>query len=105
MTLYIALQAGAESVLPNLIFMGGLFAVAYFFFIRPQAKRQKEQQEFILDLKKGDEVITNGGIIGKISKIDDTELVLQTTEKSFIRVMRTAVSKDFTSSHFIEENA
>jgi len=53
-----------------------MFAIFYFLLIRPQQKKQKEVQKMITELKKGDKVITNGGLIGTISSIQEDYLVL-----------------------------
>jgi preprotein translocase subunit YajC len=84
---------------------GGLFQffplvlmvfIIYFFFIRPQAKKQKEQKAFSNNLKKGDEVITSSGIVGRINKIEDGFIMLQVDQKTFIKVLESAVSKEMT---------
>ena len=80
----------------NLVFIAAIFIVFYFFLIRPQSKRQKEQKNFIDELSKGDEVVTAGGILGKITKIEDEIITLEIGSKSYIRVMKTVVSKDMT---------
>ena len=73
-----------------------MFVVIYFFFLRPQANRQKAQDTFMSDLKKGDEVATASGILGKINKIDGKIVTLQVDTKTFIRVTKTAISKEMT---------
>jgi preprotein translocase subunit YajC len=50
----------------------GIFAIFWFLIIRPQMKRQKEHQEKVAGIKKGDQVITQGGLLGKVAKVDDT---------------------------------
>ena len=72
--------------------------VMYVFFIRPQAKKQKEQKKFIDELSKGKEVVTNSGIIGKIIKLSDNEITLQVDQKSQLRLLRSMVSKELTES-------
>ena len=77
----------------NPIFMLGLiFVVFYFILIRPQSKRAKETKRMLDELKKGDEVVTSGGIIGRISGIKDTEITLQVQEGVRIRIQRSAVT-------------
>ena len=88
--------------------MGGLFAqmwpliliiiVFWFFIMRPQAKRQKEQQQFLADLDKGDEVVTTSGIYGRINKIEGNIVTLQVDTKTFIRVAKSAVSREMTDA-------
>lgn len=75
-----------------------LVGVMYFFFIRPQAKRQKEQQAFVDQLEKGQDVVTASGMFGKIVKIEDQVVTLEVDQKTFIRVTRSSVSKDMTGA-------
>jgi preprotein translocase subunit YajC len=69
-----------------------MFGIFYFILIRPQVKRQKEHQSLLSKLGKGDEVITRGGVIGKITGVtDDGVLVLELQEKVRVRVPRAYV--------------
>jgi preprotein translocase subunit YajC len=68
---------GAESSLMSIGFMVLIFVVFYFLLIRPQVKRQKEHKALIDALKKGDEVLTAGGIVGKITEINDQYVTVQ----------------------------
>ena len=68
-----------------------IFAIFYFLVLRPQSKKAKDHQAMLAELKKGDEVVTQGGIIGKISGITDAELTLQVQEGVRIRVTRASV--------------
>ncbi|TVQ64850.1 MAG: preprotein translocase subunit YajC [Balneolaceae bacterium] len=61
----------------NLIFLGAIFFVFYFFIIRPQSKRQKEVQKKVSELKKGDKVVTGGGLIGIVNTIDEDTVLLE----------------------------
>lgn len=70
-------QAGPESSLMSIGFMVLIFVVFYFLLIRPQVKRQKEHKTLIEALKKGDEVLTAGGIVGKIIEINDQYATVQ----------------------------
>ena len=69
-----------------------IFVVFYFMLIRPQQKKQKETEAWLKSLKKGDEVVTTGGVIGKISGLTDTTVTLEVQEKVRIKVLRTHVS-------------
>jgi preprotein translocase subunit YajC len=69
-----------------------IFGVMYLLVIRPQSKRQKETQRMLSELKKGDEVVTTGGIIGRISGIKDNEITLLVSEGVRIRIQRSAVT-------------
>jgi preprotein translocase subunit YajC len=75
-----------------LIMMILMFVVLYFFMIRPQMKRQKEQRKMIDELQKGDEVVTAGGVVGKITKMSETYVTLEIANNTEIVVQRTAVS-------------
>ncbi len=95
MTLLILLQAGSilSTSWPLLL----LPLVFYFFLIRPQSQKQKDQDAFSTSLQKGDEVVTHSGIVGKINKMEDSILTIETTEKTYIRVLRSAISKEMTA--------
>lgn len=79
---------GAWGILLPLVVMVAIF---YFLVIRPQKKQQQQLKEMIAELKINDEVVTNGGIIGKIKEIRDTSFVIQSAEKSFIEIGKSAV--------------
>jgi preprotein translocase subunit YajC len=69
-----------------------MFAVMYFLVLRPQSKKAKEHQKMLSELKKGDDVVTQGGIIGKISGMKDGEVTLQVQEGVRLRVQRSSVT-------------
>ncbi|MBK8518971.1 MAG: preprotein translocase subunit YajC [Saprospiraceae bacterium] len=98
MVLAFILQAAGGSVL-SWIFPALMLAFFYFFFIRPQVKKQKDQTAFSSDLKKGDEVVTTSGIIGQINKIESNVITLEVDSKTFIRVVSSAVSKEMTDMY------
>lgn len=93
------LQSGSSPMTINLLMMVALVAVMYLFFIRPQAKKQKAQLKFLEELKKGDEVATNAGIIGKITKMDERIVTLQISQKGFIDVLKSSLSKEMTDAY------
>lgn len=93
----ILLQA-ANSGLINLLFIGAIMIVFYFFMLRPQLKKQKDQEKFSAELKKGKEVVTNSGMFGKITKIDDATVTLMVDEKVYIKFTRGAISKELTEA-------
>lgn len=99
MQTFIFLQgAGGGSGMFNLIFFGLIILVFWLFIIRPQAKRQKEQNRFLNDLEKGQSIVTSSGIIGKINKIEGEIVTLEIGTKNYIRVLKSAVSKEMTDS-------
>jgi preprotein translocase subunit YajC len=69
-----------------------MFVIFYFLLIRPQQKKAKAQQEMINSLKKGDRVITSGGIYGLITNIDETTATLEIAEKVRIKVTRGSIA-------------
>ncbi|MCK5718089.1 MAG: preprotein translocase subunit YajC [Thiomargarita sp.] len=75
----------------NLIMLIVLFVVFYFLLIRPQTKRAKEHSTMVNSLQKGDEVVTNGGLLGKIVGLGDNFLVLEISANIQIKVQRQAV--------------
>lgn len=92
-----AAPSGGGGFLGNPIFMIlAMFAIMYFLVLRPQSKKAKEHQKMLAELKKGDDVITQGGIIGKISGIKDNELTLQVQEGVRLRFARSAVTGLYT---------
>jgi preprotein translocase subunit YajC len=94
----IILQSGSTGGVPQLIFFASIFLIMYFFFLRPQVKKQKAQDNFAKDLTKGDEVVTGSGIIGRINKIEGNIIHLQIDQKTFIRVLKGAISKEMTEN-------
>lgn len=75
----------------GLLFPLLLIVVFYLFLIRPQSKRQKEIQKKVDDLKKGDKVITNGGIVGTISSIEDDQVLIEIDTNVKVRFMKSSV--------------
>jgi preprotein translocase subunit YajC len=71
--------------------MAVLFGVFYFLMIRPQRKRQKEQQKMLESIKKGDKVITAGGIFGTIESVDEDSMVVRVESGATIRMLKNSV--------------
>lgn len=91
----ILLQGGGSqnplfSLLPLLL----IIVVFYFFMIRPQVKRQKELANYRSSLKKGDKVITTGGIYGRISEVNEQTILLEVDENVRVKIDKSAVLKD-----------
>lgn len=85
---------GAADVLPQLMLMGAVFVVFYFLLIRPQQKKVKEHKAMIDALKRGDRVVTTGGLIGTIQRIvSDREAVLDVGDGVRVRIMRAMISE------------
>ncbi|MGV6859264.1 MAG: preprotein translocase subunit YajC [bacterium] len=75
-----------------LIMIGIFFAIMYFMIIRPQSKRAKEHKALIDGLSKGNEVITNGGLLGKVSALDESFVTLKLNEGVEVQVQRQAIA-------------
>ncbi len=69
-----------------------IFVVFYFLLIRPQTKRAKEHKTMVEALAKGDEVVTNGGLLGQITKVGDNFLVVEVAEGTEVKVQKQAVA-------------
>ena len=80
---------GLISLLPLIV----IFVIFYFLLIRPQQKRAKQHREMVAALKKGDEVATNGGLLGKITSTDDNFVELEVAKNVTVKVQRHAVAQ------------
>lgn len=80
-------QGGIMAFLPLIL----LFVVFYFLLIRPQQKRAKQHKSFMENLKKGDTVVTSGGLYGKITGITDEAVTIEIAEKVRVKVLKNAV--------------
>lgn len=82
-------MGGAGGMFP--LFMIGILVIFYLFFIRPQTKKQKEEKKFRETLTKGDKIMTIGGIYGKVTKVDETSVIVQVDDNTNLRFDKTAV--------------
>ena len=81
---------GIESIVPLIL----IFAIMYFLLIRPQQKKAKEHQKMVAALRRGDQVVTAGGLIGKVSKVkDDSEVEIELSEGVKVRVVRSTIAQ------------
>jgi len=83
--------AGAAGGMESIFLIVAMFAVLYFLMIRPQMKRAKEHRELIAKLAKGDEVITNGGMAGRVADIGDSFITLEVADNVRIKLQRSAI--------------
>ncbi|MBK8186398.1 MAG: preprotein translocase subunit YajC [Cellvibrio sp.] len=81
----------AQSTTSFFVMLGLMFVVMYFLIIRPQRKRQKEHQNLMSALAKGDEVAMTSGIIGRVVKVDDTYIVIETGNNVELKFQKIAV--------------
>jgi len=91
-------QDGQGGGFQFIIFLGLFFVIIYFFMIRPQTKKAKDQKNFLGDLQKGDKVVTAGGVHGKILSEDDFTYLLEVDSNTKIRVEKTVISMDHTKA-------
>lgn len=93
-------QTGSgSSMTMQLLFMGGIIAVFYFFMIRPQQKKAKDQKKFVDEIKRGDYVVTIGGMHGRIAEIEDDTFVIEVERGGRIKFSKSAVSMDSTKAN------
>ncbi len=79
---------GLTSLLPLIL----MFVVFYFLLIRPQQKKMKDHQEMLKNLKRGDQIITNGGLVGKITGLTEKMVTLEVAEKIRVRILRSHIA-------------
>ena len=97
--MFILQASGGSGGIIQMVIFGAIFLVFYLFFIRPQAKKQKDQSNFVTELAKGDEVVTGSGIVGKINKIEENVIHLQIDQKTFLKIMKSSISKELTDAY------
>ena len=79
--------------LPPEIFLIAMFVLMYFLLIRPQQKRAKDHKNLLKALKKGDEVVTNGGVVGKVKSVDESFAVLEIAEGVVVKVQKQGINQ------------
>ena len=86
-----AAPGAAPSPVPSIVMMVALFGIMYFLMIRPQMKRAKEDRELTAKLAKGDEVITNGGIAGRVDELGENFISVEIAEGVRVKMQRAAI--------------
>ena len=94
--LSIALQATAPRVLPQVLMIVSFIAIFYFLLLRPQKKVAEQHREMLSALKKGDDVMTEGGIIGQVIHLTDDRVTIRTAESTKIVVARPKIARVMT---------
>lgn len=96
--LFIVLQQQAGNGLMSFLPLILIIVVFWFFMIRPQMKRQKELKNFRDSLKKGDKIVTTGGIYGKVVEIQDYYIIMEVEGQVHLKIDKSAVIKDMTDA-------
>jgi preprotein translocase subunit YajC len=85
--------AGGAGAIAQFIPLILIFVIMYFLILRPQQKRMKEHRNMVSELKRGDQVITQGGLIGKVTDVKDDELTVEIAQGVKVRVVRATVAQ------------
>ncbi len=85
-------SSGISSILPLIIFLVLIFVMMYFLMVRPQRKRQKEQQQLLAELKRGDKIITASGIYGVIESLSEDSAVIKVESGATVRIARSSIT-------------
>lgn len=89
---------GSQNPLPNILMIVSIVAVFYFFMIRPQSKKLKDQKTFLDKLQKGDRVITNHGIHGKITEVDPSFFMVEIDHNVRVKMEKSAISMELSEA-------
>ena len=93
------MSAGVQELLLSVLYLGAFFAIMYFIIIMPQRKKEKSRKQMKESIKVGDEIMTIGGIMGKVVNIKDNEITIETgVDKTKIKVFRYAIDSVTSSS-------
>lgn len=97
---------GGSDILVQFLPFVFIFAIMYFLILRPQRQKQQRHREMVANLRRGDTVVTNGGLIGKVAKvIDEGEVQLELAEGVKVRVVRAMISEVRAKGEPVKENA
>lgn len=87
--------SGGGGILGQVFLFGSIILIMYFFMIRPQQKKQKDSKKFIEEIKKGDSVVTIGGLHGKVASVEGDAVFLELDRGLKVKVEKSAISLDF----------
>jgi preprotein translocase subunit YajC len=100
----ILLQAQSGATM-QIILMVAIIGIFYFFMIRPQQKKAKDQKKFVDEIKRGDNVVTIGGAHGRVAEIEDDTFILEVERGARIKFSKSAISMDSTKAAYKKEVA
>jgi preprotein translocase subunit YajC len=86
---------GGSGIMGQVFLFGSIILIMYFFMIRPQQKKQKDSKKFLEEIKKGDDVVTIGGLNGKVSAVEGDKVILELDRGFKVKVEKSAISLDF----------
>ena len=87
------MDSSSTDLLSSLLPLVALFAIFYFLIIRPQQKQAKTHKEMVANLKKGDKIVTNGGLIVEVTKVEEDHFVVKNNDGSEMKLIREFVAK------------
>lgn len=87
------MPAGQTSIWSSLIWFGLLLVFMYFFMLRPQQKEQRARAEMMRSLKPGDKIVTAGGLVGVITKVEDVLIKVRVSERVEVDVLKTGIAR------------
>lgn len=96
---------GASEFLIQLFPFIALFAIMYFLVLRPQQRRVKEHREMVTNVRRGDVVVTAGGLVGKVTKVDEGEITVEIAENVRVRVVKSTLAEVRSKSEPVPANA
>ncbi|MEX0883346.1 MAG: preprotein translocase subunit YajC [Cyclobacteriaceae bacterium] len=89
------IEGAGGGIMGQVFLFGSIILIMYFFMIRPQQKKQKETTKFIADVKKGDKVVTVGGVHGKVFALEGDAVILELDKGIKLKVEKTALSLEY----------
>ena len=89
---YAQTAQGEPNVMITLLLFGGMFLLMYLLIIRPQSKRAKEHKALVTSITKGDEVLTSGGVLGRVTRVSDDYLAIEVSDGVELKVQKVAIA-------------
>mgnify|MGYP002661734124 CR=1 FL=1 len=87
------MEGSSTDLISSLLPLVALFAIFYFLIIRPQQKQAKAHKEMVSNLKKGDKIVTNGGLMVEVTKVEDTFFVVKNSDNSEMKLAKEFVTR------------
>ncbi|MDC3339987.1 preprotein translocase subunit YajC [bacterium] len=89
---YAQTAQGEPNAMSTLLLFGGMFLLMYLLIIRPQSKRAKEHKALVTSITKGDEVLTSGGVLGRVTRVSDDYLAIEVSDGVELKVQKVAIA-------------